>query len=162
MNRLVSDLLNGENPTFTRIALGVFLAAVAVTVMLAVAPPRPTGPAYDHAAARAVDKVLTLRSELAKDPKAYSPYFTESAIATELARTSAELSSSPIPTWEAPYVSAEGSSGVEVAVKWVPSGDGAAPGSPGVLFKLRGAHGKWAIFDALEVTGTLPPPVKRR
>jgi hypothetical protein len=152
--------VNGETIR-TRVAVGAFALLVAASVWAGVSTGRPSGLAYDHPAAVAVEKVLTLRYARSTDAAAYAPYFLESAIATELAATSAELTQSPIPRWQTPYVSAEGTSGVDVVVKWVASGQ-AAPSAIGVVFTVRETPVGWAISDAKEVAGTPPPPLGER
>lgn len=123
----------------------------------------PSSPATRHVAARTVDAALMLRHDRSTDPAAYAPLFESSQVATELASgsKSATDSASPIPEWNAPYVSAASSATVDVVVVWKRSGRFTS-WSAATLFKLKRLADRWVISDAENVVGVPPDPLGRR
>lgn len=117
--------------------------------------------ATSHPAARTIEKLLELRRDDVRDPKAYAPYFLESSLATALAESSAETTKAPrVPEWEKPYVSEENSSGVSVVVVWKQD-DRKFPGWPKAnVFMLTEKDERWVVIDAIE-TSSAPAPIKR-
>ncbi len=119
----------------------------------------PGGPAYEHPAAVALDKLLEVRSKAPTDPAAYSPYVKGEDFAVVLAEDAAdrEGDTPPVPGWRRPYVSAVGTDGaVEVVVSWRSSAD--HPGFPRAhRFTLVEESGAWLVTDAFPVEGEEPP-----
>lgn len=115
----------------------------------------PSGPAYEHEAARMVADLLELRSRAATDPADYAPFFADSAVATALADDAVSRGDSPqevLPKWERPYVSAETTAGgVDVVVVWRRSGETTGE-PPAHRFVMVPSDDTWRITDAIPLT----------
>ncbi len=112
-----------------------------------------------HPAARTVENALETRKARDTDPEAYSTYFEDSSLATQLADDAAQSGDTtpPIPPWDTPYVSEAGTSTADVVVVWKAYSD--RPGWPkATLFNLKVSAGHWVIVDAESVEGTVPLP----
>ena len=139
-----------------RVAAVIAVAALALTLGACARVPA----AQTHPAARAVVALLNARAARSTDAKAYQPYVSESAIATELASAASESASgTPIPQWRPPYVSSLATSTADVVVVWVPSK--AFAGWPAATdFKMERYGGGWVVVDAVTLeAGELPKPV---
>jgi hypothetical protein len=69
---------------------------------------------------------------------------------------------SPVPAWETPYLSAQGTSTADVVVLW--TADAAHKGwAAATLFALQRTGGRWLIVDAQDLaTGKIPKPLKNK
>lgn len=112
----------------------------------------------EHPAVAALTNLLELRRAGSTDAEAYAPYFSNSALATELADSVGEERAPAVPPWDSMDVSSETSQGVEVLVVW--SADAAFPGwVEATLFLMHAEGDRWIVDDALDSTAeTLAPP----
>ena len=143
-----------------RIAAGVAAGIAAVSLALTLGACAGVPAAQAHPAARAVVALLDARAARSTDAKAYQPYVSESAIATELASAASESASgSPIPQWRPPYVSSLATSTADVVVVWVPSKT-FARWPAATDFKMERHGGGWVVVDAVTIeAGELPKPL---
>jgi hypothetical protein len=123
------------------------------------------GPTYAESspAAKAVDAALRTRTSLSKDVSAYAPFFESSEVATELAAAAKAdtTGASPVPGWDAPYVSALTSSTADVVVVWHRAGKYSS-WPVATVFSMKRRDGRWVIADAADVTGMPPSPLKEK
>jgi hypothetical protein len=144
-----------------RSAATAFALLLAMTVALSACGPAA---GTDHPAARVVAKLLELRAARSTDAAAYSALVADAAVATGLvdAARAATSSAAPTPPWEAPYVSAETSAGVEVIVVWRPSEERPV-WSAATAFDMVRAGDRWVVADARELAvGAVPAPLATR
>lgn len=127
--------------------------ALAATLVLAIlgAGCALAPPSQRHPAAVVVARLLVLRRERNADAAAYRPLFKDSAVASDLAQAAGQTSTSPpTPDWQAPYVSAVGSSTADVVVVWKRSQlSGGWPEA--TIFKMEKGDGAWRVLDAVSV-----------
>ena len=115
-----------------------------------------SGIATTHLAATTVAELLALRSAATTDPAAYTPYFADAGIAEQLGASGAE---GAIPGFDTPYVSKLGGSSADVVVRWKDTD--AFPGWPSAtVFVMELDDGRWLVVDAVDASGTLPPPAE--
>lgn len=129
----------------------------ALAVLLAFAAGCASSAAEKHDAAKTIDRLLELRRDDVRDPKAYAPYFLESELATALAEGSTEPTGTPrVPRWDAPYVSEETSQQVSVVVVWKADKD--FKDWPAVnIFMLERSDDRWVVVDAIEASSAPAP-----
>jgi|GEM_PF-1620039 len=103
-----------------------------------------------HPAVERVDELLQLRRDDVRDPAAYEGYFADPRFAASLAQASTEPTGTPrVPPYEPPYLAAETTSTVDVAVVW--RADDAFPEWPAAnVFRLALEDGLWVVVDAIE------------
>ncbi|MBN2248123.1 MAG: hypothetical protein JW733_05440 [Coriobacteriia bacterium] len=132
------------------------LVALVSLAMLLAACSGGGGP-LPHPAVTAVSELLELRRSDARDAAAYEPYLSDPALAEALAAPSDEPTGTPrVPTYRAPYLSAESTSTADVAVVWEP--DGAFPDwTPVTVFSTELTDGRWVVTDAIETTAAPGP-----
>ncbi|GAB4279273.1 MAG: hypothetical protein Kow0056_12240 [Coriobacteriia bacterium] len=103
--------------------------------------------------AQVVQSALEVRVTRSTDPADYAPFFADPEIPQRLvdsAYAEEEATSSPIPEWETPKVTEEGTSSVTVRVVWIP--DEAHEGWPAATdFILEKRDERWVIVDAQDV-----------
>jgi hypothetical protein len=129
-----------------------------VTIAIAVTACSDDTAAYEHPAAVAVAGVLELRSAGNTDTVAYEPFFSDPALAAQLAGNTSP-GTSAVPDWQEPYVSRLADESADVVVRWDDAA-GAFPDWPKVtVFSLSLLDGRWVIVDATDPPGTTPPPL---
>lgn len=136
------------------------IAACLLVVTIAIAVTACSGDtaAYEHPAAVAVAGVLKLRSAGSTDTSAYEPYFSDPALAAQLAESTSP-GTSAVPDWEKPYLSRLADESADVVVRWNDAA-GAFPDWPKVtVFSLAVLDGRWVIIDATDPPGTTPQPL---
>lgn len=134
-------------------------AGLLVLVAVLVSACAPSGPAYRHGAARAIDNLLELRVQGSRDASAYADYFVSPELATALVEgTTAATGTAAVPEWEPPYVSAVGTGTVDVMVKWTAS-DKFPDWPDATVFVMSQSGGHWRVTDAVEPEKPLPGPV---
>ncbi|MBN2822454.1 MAG: hypothetical protein JXR33_04615 [Coriobacteriia bacterium] len=115
--------------------------------------------ADDHRAVVALTELLDLRRAGSSDAAAYAPFFSESALATELADSAGESGEPAVPSWDSIYVSSETTESTDVVVIWV--ADDAFSGWPAATLFTMGAEGdKWFVLDARDVSEDRPEPLE--
>lgn len=138
---------------------GAVLLVAGVATAYFLLPKRMTPPV------RTVDRLLTVRSELATDPATYEPLVGETSTAEALAQAAgveAPEKLSPIPRWNRPYVSGQSSREATVVVVWKQDREH-EPWPKATLFMLKRdpeAMFGWRVGDARTIgeTGTVPAP----
>ena len=132
------------------------MTQVLTLVLLAFAAGCTSSPAEKHDAAKTIDRLLELRRDDVRDPKAYAPYFLESELATALAESSTDTGTPRVPRWDAPYVSEETSQQVSVVVVWKADKD--FKDWPAVnIFMLERNDDRWVVVDAIEASSAPAP-----
>ncbi len=103
------------------------------------------------APAAAVEGLLDLRFEGSADASAYAEFLASEALAASAAEEDSkrEGDEAPIPEWETPKVTQEGTSTAEVTVVWKPSAEDTAWPET-TVFVLELIDGSWKIVDAAE------------
>ncbi|MDZ4655632.1 MAG: hypothetical protein U1F44_07145 [Coriobacteriia bacterium] len=131
------------------------LACMIVTVLLLAGC--ATAHVDEHPAVAALTNLLELRRAGSADAEAYAPFFSNSALATELADSVGEERAPAVPPWDSMDVSSETSQGVEVLVVW--SADAAFPNwAEATRFLMHAEGDRWIIDDALDSTADVPAP----
>lgn len=130
------------------------MLALAVLVLLAAC----TAPAAHPAVAR-VSELLELRRDDVRDPAAYEGFFGDPSLASSLSEGSGEPTGTPqVPEFDPPYLAAETTSTVDVAVVWKASDD--FPDWPAATVFIMSLLGDdWVVVDAIEATAAPEPLV---
>ena len=126
------------------------LCATALLALVLLLPSGCAAAASTHPAIERVDELLQLRRDDVRDPAAYEGYFADPRFAASLAQASTEPTGTPrVPPYEPPYLAAETTSTVDVAVVW--RADDAFPEWPVAnVFRLALEDGLWVVVDAIE------------
>ena len=132
----------------------ILLAALAASFLAACAPASEPHPALER-----IDRLLQLRRDHVRDPAAYEEFFADPRFADSLAQASTEPTGTPrVPPYEPPYLTAETTSTVDIAVVW--RADDAFPQWPVAnVFRLALEDGRWVVVDAIEADPA-PEPLK--
>ena len=122
----------------------------ALVLLVSAFPAACTSAPASHPALERVDELLQLRRDDVRDPAAYEGYFADPRFAASLAQASTEPTGTPrVPPYEPPYLAAETTSTVDVAVVW--RADDAFPEWPVAnVFRLALEDGLWVVVDAIE------------
>lgn len=133
-----------------------------VCLMLAVsASGCSRGAAYEHPAAKVVQRLLETRQSRSTDASDYAPFFADGALAVQVAAGTAQQSGSgksPLPGWYRPYVATVTADAADVVVRWRRS-EGFSEWPPATRFSVERLESRWVVIDAVSLgVGKLPSP----